>query len=61
MITFFIHNSYCTPYVYSIFGLFEVILIFSNIIFHASGIIIIKQTEKFLLENSEINDNSFET
>lgn len=28
------HNMYCSDYIYSLFGLFEVILIMSNIIFH---------------------------
>lgn len=61
MITFVIHNSYCTPYVYSIFGFFEVILIFSNIIFHACGVIVIKQAETFFIENNDLSDASFES
>jgi hypothetical protein len=40
--------------VYSVFGFFEVILILSNIVFHASGVIIIKKAENFI---KEINDN----
>ena len=54
-ITMFIwHNSYCTSYVYSFFGLFEVILILSNVCFHSWSYFIIKIQESMEVRTLDV-------
>lgn len=45
IITYYWHNAYCTNYVYSFFGFFEVVLITSNVAQHASAIYILDHAD----------------